>query len=123
VDVPQMSKKQAEFFALIILICTVTAAFILIIDYQIKGAILEQATRLRKMIEDGQTTAAANGYRPGNNLANEPAYPADMVGSRDAGMETASPDKTSNGTPPPSRTRAAKPKGTTGPGIIPDSGK
>lgn len=87
-----MSKKQAEFFTILIIICTVTAAAILIIDYQIKGAILEESNRMRKAIEAfyGQRPAAANGSRPYRNPDNDPAYPADMVGSRATGMEETS---------------------------------
>lgn len=72
-----MSKKQAEFFALLILICTVTAAFILLIDFQIKGAILEESNRMRRAIE--QHATSANGVRPGNNGSNDTDYPADLV--------------------------------------------
>lgn len=88
----QMSKKQAEFFTVLILICTVTAAAILLIDFQIKGAILEESNRLRKIIEGhyGQRPAAANGNRPYRDPDYNPAYPADMVDSRATRMEEAS---------------------------------
>lgn len=103
-----MSKKQAEFFAFLILICTVTAAFILLIDFQIKGAILEESNRLRRIIERQSTPA--NGSRPDNNSHNDTGYPADMVDSRAASVETSgshhdpdSPDTTQNGSSPQPR--------------------
>lgn len=91
-DIAPMSKKQAQFFAGLILICTVTAALVLVIDYQIKGAILEQANRLRLEIEGwqrGQSPAATSGYRPDSHPANHVDYPADLVDSGTTRVETA----------------------------------
>lgn len=122
----QMSKKQAEFFTILILICTVTAAAILIIDYQIKGSILEQSNRMRKDLERfyGQRPATANSSRHDSNDSDNPGYPADMVGSGTTGMETAStfsalPDG-SNGS---SKTRRARAARQDGPGSVPGSGE
>jgi hypothetical protein len=114
-----MSRKQAEFFTLLILICTVTAALILVIDFQIKGAILEESNRLRRMI-DGQETAAANGSRPDNHHHNDPDYPADLVRGRDAGLEKASPIQAGNGQGKPSRAKRPQPRGNDGPGSLQD---
>lgn len=121
----EMSKKQAEFFTALIFICTVTAAVILLIDYQIKSAILEESNRMRKEIERyyGQRPAAANGGRFDRNPSNDPAYPADLVDSRATGMEETGTIPGSNGTGPaskPRRTRATRPDG---PGSVPGNGE
>jgi len=92
----EMSKKQAEFFTILILICTVTAAAILLIDYQIKGAILEESNRMRKELERhyGQRSAAANGSGPVSNPDNDAAYPSDLVDSGTARVEATGPNDT-----------------------------
>jgi hypothetical protein len=107
----EMSKKQAEFFTILILICTVTAAAILLIDYQIKGTILEESNRMRKDLERhyGQRSAAANGSRFVSDTDNDPAYPSDMVGSGTARVEETGPNQGDNGqapAPKPRRSRA-----------------
>jgi hypothetical protein len=120
-----MSKKQAEFFTVLILICTVTAAAILIIDYQIKGAILEESNRMRKELERyyGQRPAAASGRRPDSDTSHDLSYPSDLVGSGTTGVEEGGTNG-SRPTPYPApavrRTRAAR---QTRPGSIPDTGK
>lgn len=112
---PGMSKKQAEFFAILILICTVTAAAILVIDFQIKGAILEESNRMRKAIEgwqNGQRPAAANGHRPSGDTSNDPSYPSDLVGGGATGVEKAGSHAESNGAAParnPGRSKRVRP--------------
>lgn len=87
-ETPPMSRKQAQFFAGIIIICTVVAALILVIDYQIKGAIIEQANRLRKEIENfGQKPAATSGHGFAHNSGDDLAYPSDLVRGRTARVE------------------------------------
>jgi hypothetical protein len=103
-----MSKKQAEFFTVLIIICTVTAALILLIDFQIKGAILEESNRLRRVIE--RESAAADGSRPIDNRSDNPSYPADLVHSGNAGMEETSAYAAPNGTNPKASRRATKPQ-------------
>jgi hypothetical protein len=117
---PEMSKKQAQFFAGLILLCTLTAVLVLAIDYQIKGAIIEQANNLRRDIDrlqSGQRTTTAGSNGSGNYPANHVSYPADLVRSRDARMETPGPDNQDNRedntqeirTPKPSRADGASP--------------
>lgn len=121
-----MSKKQAEFFTILIVICTVTAALILAIDFQIKGAILEESTRMRKDIErylNGQRSAPANGRGPFRNSDNDPAYPSDLVASGTTGVEETSNIQNPNGTGTSAARRRPKPRAQDGPGIVPDSGK
>jgi hypothetical protein len=84
---PDISKKQAEFFAILIWLAVLTAVAILIIDFQIKGAILDQAVKLREAIH-GQVRETAASQRFDNNGANHAAYPSDMVSGGHARMET-----------------------------------
>ncbi len=89
---PDMSKRQAEFFTVLIIIATLTAAAILVIDFQIKGAILEQASRFRQQYEEwqnGQSSARPANSRADYHRADNGAYPSDMVASGNAGMEAA----------------------------------
>ncbi len=88
----EMSKKQVEFFTIIICIAVVTATAILVIDFQIKGSILEQANNFRRQYEEwqsGQTGTATASKRSSNNGHNDSAYPSDLVGSGHAVVETA----------------------------------
>jgi hypothetical protein len=86
----EMSKKQIEFFVILIWLAVLTAIAILVIDFQIKGAIVEQALKLREVV-NGQTSEATASQRSDNNGANNPPYPSNMVDSRDAGMEAGGP--------------------------------
>jgi len=111
-----MSKKQAEFFATLILICTITAVLVLAIDYQIKGAILEQSNSLRRDMErflNGQSPAATGSHRSSNHADNHVSYPSDLVDSGNARVETAGHNAASNGQGDPTEIRATKPRGTT----------
>lgn len=83
-DIAPMSRKQAQFFAGLIIICTITAALVLVIDYQIKGAILEQANKLRHEIEGwqrGQNPASTSGNRLDSHPDNHVPYPSHLVDS------------------------------------------
>jgi hypothetical protein len=121
-----MSKKQVEFFTFLIVICTVTAAAILIIDYQIKGAILAESNRMRRAIEGwerGQSTASANGNRSSGNSGNDTAYPADLVDSGTAGVEKTGPISRASRPGTARKTRLSEPDGTNGPGSVPGTGE
>ena len=118
---PELSKKQLEFFAWLILICTVTAIIVLAIDYQIKGAILEQSNALRREIEawrSGQSTAPTDGNRSDNHAGNDPAFPADLVDSGATGVETPSDNHVGNGASPATASRAAKSRSANGRGRV-----
>jgi hypothetical protein len=82
----EMSKKQIEFFVILIWVAVLTAIAILVIDFQIKGAIIEQAIKLREAM-NGQTGKTTASQRPDNNGSNNAAYPNDMVASGNARME------------------------------------
>lgn len=123
-ETPPMSRKQAQFFAGIIIICTVVAALILVIDYQIKGAIIEQANRLRKEIEGfGQKPTAAGSNRPAHNPDHHVSYPSDLVRSGDAGMETAGFVYSANGTGPADESPGSVARGSLGDSEIPGTGE
>jgi hypothetical protein len=102
----EMSKKQIEFFVILIWLAVLTAIAILVIDFQIKGAIVEQAIKLREVVngQKGETTAS---QRSDNNGTNNSPYPSDMVGSGHAGMEAGStiPSATNNGNTVVTRTK------------------
>jgi hypothetical protein len=83
--------KRAEFFAILIGICTVTAIIILVVDFQIKGAILDATNRYYKFRaneNDGIGKARPNlpGHIDGRNDGGIPAY---LVDNGNAGMEKA----------------------------------
>lgn len=48
----EMTKKQTEFWAFIIMLCLAVSIAVLLIDFGIKAAILEESTRLRLIIEE-----------------------------------------------------------------------
>lgn len=117
-----MSKKQAQFFAGLILICTITAALVLVIDYQIKGAILEQANRLRLEIEDwqrGQGTKTTGSNRPDNHAGNDVSYPADLVHSGTTGVEANGHSSPGNREGKATHVRTARPSRANGASSIP----
>jgi hypothetical protein len=121
----QMSKKQAEFFTILIIICTATAAAILLIDFQIKGAILEESTRMRKELERyyGQRPAAANASGHDSNAGNDLSYPSDLVAGRATGVEETGSLHVSNGKGPAPKSGRARSTGKDGPGSIPGTGQ
>lgn len=86
----EMSKKQIEFFVILIWLAVLTAIAILVIDFQIKGAIVEQAIKLREVV-NGQTSETTASQRSHNNGTDNTTYPSNLVDSRDAGMEADSP--------------------------------
>jgi hypothetical protein len=125
-DIAPMSKKQAQFFAGLILICTITAALVLVIDYQIKGAILEQANRLRLDIErwtSGQKPEATGSNRPDSHPDNDVLYPSDLVDSGTTRVETSGTNGSANGTVAPNHTVRSKPSRRHGPSTVSDTDK
>jgi hypothetical protein len=117
-----MSKKQLEFFTILIWIAVVTAAIILVIDFQIKGSILEQTLGFRRQYEEyqrGQKGTSTASQRSDNHGNNNPAYPSDMVGSGSSVVEKASHNGSGNEAGSAGTARAAKRKTTGRPGSIP----
>lgn len=92
----EMSKKHAEFLVALLVLCIIFAAAILLVDFGIKAAILEESTRLRLAIEDeevrrsGRNTTGANAVRADNDRGNDPPFPADVLVEHSPGMEKGS---------------------------------
>jgi hypothetical protein len=89
----ELSKKQAEFWAFIIIMCTAAAIAVLLLDFGIKSAILEESTRLRLLIEgeevrrSGHKRAEANANGATNDAPHDAAIPSDVLVVDPLGME------------------------------------
>lgn len=57
----QLTKRQLEFWAFVIVLCLSVSIAVLLIDFGIKAAILEESVRLRVKIDQWEV---ANGQRP-----------------------------------------------------------
>ena len=68
----EMSKKQLEFWSVLCALILGVSVVVMLIDFSIKAAILEESTRLRGVIEDGQRPARAdnNGVDSNSNQLN-----------------------------------------------------
>jgi hypothetical protein len=77
----EMTKKQAEFWAFIIIMCTMAAIAILLVDFGIKSAILEESTRLRLTIEEhsGRQRQETNASGASDDAPNDPPFPSDVL--------------------------------------------
>lgn len=64
----ELNKRQTEFWAVILIICLVVSAAIMLVDFQIKQAILEESSRLRLDIEAWEVRTS--GLRTGQDRAN-----------------------------------------------------
>lgn len=123
-----MSKKQAEFWVALIVMCIIFAIAILLVDFGIKAAILEESNRLRLVIEEevrtsGRNATGANAGRAANDGNNHPAFPADVLVEHSTGMEEGS---SANGDTAPNtgtRKRRAQPARPSRPRTIPNGDK
>lgn len=83
----EKSAKRIELLTIIAGAFLLTAIVLLIVDYQLKNAIIEEAERLRKVIHatgnEGPDTVRTSSN--GNRDSDIPWY---LVPSRNAGMET-----------------------------------
>lgn len=80
----EMTKKQAEFWVAILVLCLFTAVAIMLVDFGIKAAILEESNRLRLTIEEetvrrGQKPVRTNEDRNTNDISNDPPLPSDVL--------------------------------------------
>lgn len=80
----EMSKKQAEFWVALIVLCTIFAVAILLVDFGIKSAILEESNRLRIKIEDweranGRKSAGTNEVGNANDASDNYPLPSDVL--------------------------------------------
>jgi hypothetical protein len=101
----QLTKRQMEFWTLILVLCIGTAVVVLLLDFGIKAAILEESTRLRLRIEEwerqnGRNPESTNEGGNGNDALDNPPLPSDVLVVDTARMEERS---NSNGYPSPAR--------------------
>lgn len=80
----EMTKKQAEFWVAILVLCLFTAVAILLVDFGIKASILEESNRLRLTIEEetvrrGSKPDGANENRNANDISDNPPLPSDVL--------------------------------------------
>jgi hypothetical protein len=117
----EMTKKQAEFWAFIIIICSMTALAILIVDFGIKSAILEESTRLRLTIEEhsGHKRQKSDDSRTANDPSDDSHISGDVLVVNSQRMEKGNvhngAEKASNGSPD----RESKPSRSVGRRTIP----
>jgi hypothetical protein len=111
----EMNKKQAEFWGLIIGMMIAVALVILIIDYGIKTAILEESTRLRLIIEGekrGQKPVSTDANGVGDDLLHNPALSSDVLVVDTSAMEAGNGHPRSQKSSPRARNRRSEPDGS-----------
>ena len=110
----QVSKK-AEFLAALLTICTIVMVVVLLIDFSIKTAILEESNKLRLIIEreevviSGRRRAEANPDGNAPKSAHDPVVFGDLLVDDPTGMETSVSDNGAEKTIPNPANRRAKP--------------
>jgi hypothetical protein len=88
----QLTKKQMEFWTIILVLCIGTAIAVLLLDFGIKAAILEESTRLRLRIEEwerhyGRQSESPTESRAANDSLDNPPLPSDVLVVNPARME------------------------------------
>jgi hypothetical protein len=87
----ELNKKQTEFWAVILIICLVVSAAIMLVDFQIKQAILEESVRLRLAIEEWEVRSSglrANKNRATNDSTDNATISGSVLVDQPARMET-----------------------------------
>lgn len=112
----QLTKKQLEFWTVILLLCIGTAVMVLILDFGIKAAILEESTRMRLKIEEweklnGRVPAEANASRNANDASDDPALPGDVLVVNPSRMEAGGHPNGSTAAARKTRQRRSEPHG------------
>jgi hypothetical protein len=100
----EISKKQAEFWAFVLMMCIAVSCVVLLVDFGIKAAILEESNKLRLTIEEEEVRrsgrrreeANANGIVPDAPV--DAPIPGHVLVVDAAGMEETGP---SNGAAEP----------------------
>jgi hypothetical protein len=95
-----LTRKQAEFWAILIIACTIVAIAVLLIDFGIKTAILEESVKLRLKIEEwerGQHTETAT-IGATNDAPIDDSVPSLVLVDDPAGMETGKSPNNGTGT-------------------------
>jgi len=113
--------KRLELLSIIAGAFLLTAIVLLIVDYQLKNAIIEEAGKLREAIDatgnEGQDT-----IRTSRNGRRDSDVPWHLVPSRDAGMEAPRIVVESQGNEDAEEDRYVYPAGTDVPGTDDDVG-
>jgi hypothetical protein len=103
-----ITKKQAEFWGILIFGMTLVAITVLFIDVQIKTSILEESNRLRLLIEGETVGRNAKDSSP-SGASNEPGNHADIPSvvllDNAPGMETRNASNGATVTAPGTRKR------------------
>ena len=109
-----LTKKQLEFWTIALLFCIGISVLILLVDFGIKAAILEESTRLRIKIEEwesGRGPAKANASGVGNDTSIDSDIPGPLLVEHTPGMEKGgSANGDSAETTPTEKRRRAQPR-------------
>ncbi len=86
----EMTRKQAEFWTVLLFLCVIAATAILMLDFGIKAAILEESTRLRLLIEahSGKVAGPANANGVANDAPDNTPVPGDVLVVNSGTVET-----------------------------------
>lgn len=74
--------KKTEFWAVVLIVCLVVSVAVMLVDFGIKSAILEESNRLRRVIEEhqiGQRTAAATQAGTSHDGSVDYPFPSDLL--------------------------------------------
>lgn len=83
----ELSKKQLEFWTVMLGVILGVSILVMLIDFSIKAAILEESAKLRGVI-DGQKPARANDNGAGRDSRKYAPVSAHVLGEQSPGMET-----------------------------------
>jgi len=122
----EMSKRQTEFWVAMLVLCIIVATAILLVDFGIKSAILQESNRLRLTIEgelNGRVAKTTNAGRATNKSADDPPYPSDVLVVNSPGMEAGSADNGDKAPGGNARKRRAQPSRQTSSRTIPGGDK
>lgn len=92
----EITKRQAEFWSFILLVCIAVSCLVLLVDFGIKAAILEESNKLRLTIEEeevrrsGRRRAEANANGDANDSPDDPPIPGNVLVVQPTGMEEGS---------------------------------
>jgi cytoskeletal protein RodZ len=88
---PELSKRQIEFWVIMFLIILGIMTLITVVDISTKTAIMEQATRLRLLIEgqaNGQNASRTNETGTSSDPIDDGSIPGDVLVFDNARLET-----------------------------------
>lgn len=85
-----MNEKQIKLLSVLAGVFLATSILLLVVDYQLKNAIIEEAGNLRRVIRYGQGNEGQDYLRNSSDDYWNGPFPADMVVGRNARMEEAS---------------------------------